>query len=127
MAKYNLSIDQHRTWSFYAVVKDENVSQSLIGYTFTLTIKKDAAQKKPFLQRVLFVGNVPENVVNSMPVSFGGVTPGETGSIYLTLSDVETAALPPGNHLYDIEMVKPNGETKTLISGKCFINRVVGE
>lgn len=127
MAQYDISIDQHRTWSFYAIIKESDVAQDLTGYNFVFTVKKDASQKRPFIKRTLCRGNVSDGAFDPLPLGVGGASAGETGSIFITLSSIETAGLPPGKHLYDIYMTKPNGEVSTLLSGKCYVNRVIGE
>mgnify|MGYP003590003621 CR=1 FL=1 len=108
MAQHNLSIDQHRTWSFSAIVKEAGVVQNITGYTFTLTIKDDIKAKRALLTKSLTVS-------------------GSAGYMYVTLSPTETAALLVGDHVYDIKMVKPSTEVKTLLTGKCVVNRVIGQ
>ena len=48
----------------------------------------------------------------------GRITVGTTdGKFTLALTAAETAALPPGNYIYDLDTTSPSGYQYTLLSG----------
>jgi hypothetical protein len=55
----------------------------------------------------------------------GGIELGDDGSILLTISADDTAALTFSRGVYDLEIVPPTGEPYKLIRGNVFLKREV--
>ena len=50
---------------------------------------------------------------------------GSAGTITMTLTATETAALTPGQYVYDLEMVSAGGEVTRLLEGRATISAEV--
>lgn len=108
MSEHLIFVQKHRTWNFYAKIKEGTGVADIDGFQFTFTAKRDIKDKKKIFSQEMIV-----NVLD--------------GSISLSLDTEDTARLPLGNHVYDIKMVKSNGEVVTLLKGGFNVERVVGE
>ncbi len=55
----------------------------------------------------------------------GGITLDDAGNIALYLSAGDTAQLPAGKYVYDLEITLANGDIKRLLSGTVTVTREV--
>lgn len=58
------------------------------------------------------------SVILEMSTANGRIVAGTTdGKFTITLSAVDSAALPPGNYIYDLDITSPGGIKTTLLTG----------
>src|SRR5437868_4493475 len=99
---YNIEIEQYATLNLQMVWEDASGNPiSLVGYTADLDVKDSSG--------LLVVALTTSN----SGIVLGGVL----GTITLALSAAATAALPPGNFVYDLLLTDGSGNKTRLIEG----------
>jgi len=103
--KLNLIIEQGATFSRVLTWKVNDVAVNLTGYTARMHVR-DAVDSTT-TQLELSTTSPP-----------GGIAlGGSAGTITLTVSAAVTAALTPGNYVYDLELVSSGGVVTRLVEG----------
>ena len=105
----NFVIDQGADWFVTVVYKDSaGVAINLTGYTAALQIRDTYADSTTDL---------------SLTSPSGGITiTGATGTIAITATAAQTAAIPAGSYVYDLEITSSGGIVTRLIQGKISIS-----
>ena len=101
-AAYNFEIEQGATFSRTFTWKDDaGVAINITGYTARLQIRTAFESSSTIL-----------SLTSSSGITLGG----SAGTIVVSVSATDTAALDPGSYVYDLELV--NGATVTrLLAG----------
>jgi len=108
-ANNNFVIDQGANWFVTVVYKDSaGVAIDLTGYTAALQIRDTYADSTTDL---------------SLTSPSGGITiTGATGTIAITATAVQTAAIAAGTYVYDLEITSSGGIVTRLIQGKISVS-----
>lgn len=106
--QWNTQIEQGATWSYELVWTDsESNPVDLTGYAARMSIRK-------LVGRELSVHLSTEN---------GHIViDGASGKITLALSAEDTAQIPAVPHVYDLELVAPDGQVVRLLKGKIEVD-----
>lgn len=111
-AKINLTVEQGATFTHIVEWKDgKNKPVNLTGYTAALQVRETAAESSPVL---LEVGSV-------LPETGIVITP-STGTITITITDEETAALTFKKGVYDLLLSAPDGTKRRLMQGSFTVS-----
>jgi len=103
---YPIKIDQGGTWTLSLTYKINNALVNLTGFTASMMVRKNYTD---------------DNAILTLTTSNGGIAlGGSAGTIVLTASATLTAAMPPGNGVYDIELYT-GGEVRKLLRGDVTI------
>jgi hypothetical protein len=106
---YNFAIDQGADWTAVLTWKVNTVAVDLTNYTARMQLRPAHGALTTLLSLTTAVG--------------GGITlGGNAGTVTLTLTAVITATLPPGDHVYDLELVSPAGVVTRLVEGRFSIS-----
>jgi hypothetical protein len=111
-AKYKMTVEQGTTWSkvFTWQVKDNNHFQpvNLAGYTARMHVRRRITDA---------------NFIIALTTTNGAITlGGAAGTISLALTAEQTAALPAGAFVYDLEIVNPSGVVERLLKGTFLVD-----
>jgi hypothetical protein len=108
-ANNNFVIDQGANWFVTVVYKDSaGTAIDLTGYTAALQIRDTYADSTTDL---------------SLTSPSGGITiTGATGTIAITATAVQTAAIAAGTYVYDLEITSSGGIVTRLIQGKISLS-----
>ena len=109
-AKYNLVCEQGTTFNLQFTVKTGETAWNLTGYTATMTVRP-------------FVGSVTTSI---LATNANGkiVLGGSAGTVAITLSDTETAALSASRYVYDFVLDSGSVVTR-LLEGKFVVTPAV--
>lgn len=102
------AIEQGATWSRVITWKDNaDVLINNTGYSARMKIKRD-----------------PNSLTDILSLTSGtGITlGGAAGTITITITDAQTAAIDAGNYFYDLEMVSGGGLVIRLLKGKVHVS-----
>ena len=101
---YGLTVDQGATFqSILTWTNPDGSAIDLSGYSARMKIRRRTTSQE---------------VLEELTTDNGKLTLGGTaGTVTLSLSHTETAALPAGQHQYDLELVSSLGEVTRLIMG----------
>jgi hypothetical protein len=102
-AEYNITVSQNADFTRAFQLKQSNVVVDLTGSSFEAKIKK----------------NYNETASTSFTAS---VTNATAGLWEITLTDTQTAALAPGDQVYDVIMTDSAGVKTRLLQGKAYIS-----
>lgn len=108
---YDLTIDQGADW-FWTIRwkvgpnQRSSVPKNTAGYTARMQVRRKHTDTATILN--LTVGN-------------GGVVVGSDGSFQLRATAVQTAAMPAGKSVYDVEAIAPNGVVTKLARGQISV------
>lgn len=106
---YNIVCDQGATFGLHLTYEDQNSDPiNLSSYQARMQVR---AQK-----------NSPTTILSLTHAS--GLNLGSDGSIVISISADTTAALQPGDYVYDLELIAPSGAVTRLVQGRF---RVSGE
>ena len=109
---YSLTIEQGATLSRVLTYKDSAGSSiNLTGFTARMSLRTDIEDSSAILSLTTENGRI----------ALGG----GAGTITLTVSASDTAALTAGNGVYDLEIVSSGGVVTRLIEGSYTISREV--
>lgn len=105
-AEYNITVSQNADFVRTFQLKSAGSVEDITGYSFEGKIKK----------------NFNETDSTSFTTS---ITDATDGQWTVSLTDVQTAALAPGDQVYDIVMTDDSGTKTRLLQGKAYISQGV--
>jgi hypothetical protein len=108
--KYNITIDQGSTFNFQFTVKTSGTPWNLTSYTARMQIRSSVEAKTALL-----------SLTNGSGITLGGAL----GTVAVTISATQTAALLAGKHVWDIELVSAGGEVSRILEGKATVKAEV--
>jgi hypothetical protein len=108
---YDILIEQGTTYSQVITYKDNGAPVSLTGYTARMQVRATLESASTLVELT---------TANSR-IALGGTA----GTITLTISATDTAALTAGRGVYDLELVSGSGIVTRLLQGVCTISRNV--
>jgi hypothetical protein len=108
---YDLLIEQGATYSQSITYKDNGVAVNLTGYTARMQVRATLEAASALI----------ELTTANRRIALGGTA----GTITLTISATDTAALTSGRGVYDLELVSGSGIVTRLLQGVCTISRNV--
>lgn len=101
--RFNFSIYQGDTFSTAPAWKINNSYVNVTGYTADMQVRQDVDSA---------------SIIVELSTSNGRIVAGTTdGKFTLTLTAAETATLPPGNYVYDLEVTSPGGTVTKILTG----------
>lgn len=102
--KYDLTIDQGSSFALDMTVQEDNTAKNLTGYSVR-------AQLRPTQTSSTLTANFTGSVVNAT-----------AGTIQISLSATDTAAISPGKYFYDVEIYTASDAIVTrLIQGSAVV------
>lgn len=108
---YDILIEQGATYSQLITYKDNGVAVNLTGYTARMQVRSTLESAT----------TVVELTTANSRIALGGTA----GTITLTISATDTAALTAGRGVYDLELVSGSGIVTRLLQGVATISRNV--
>lgn len=108
---YDLLIEQGATFSQLITYKESGVAVNLTGYTARLQVRSTLESASTVVELTTANGRI----------ALGGAA----GTITLTISATDTAALTAGRGVYDLELVSGSGIVTRLLQGVATISRNV--
>ena len=108
---YDLTIEQGATFSLVITYKESGVAINLTGYTARMQVRSTLESAT----------TVVELTTANSRIALGGAA----GTITLTISATDTAALTAGRGVYDLELVSGSGIVTRLLQGVATISRNV--
>lgn len=106
----NLTIEQGATWSITITWEVDGSPVDLTDYTARMQIRRKHDSDDALL-----------DITDDDAITLGGVA----GTIAILLSDDETAAIPAGLHVYDLELEASDGTVTRLLQGSCNVDAEV--
>ncbi len=107
---YNFTIEQGATFNLLMTWKIDNVAVNLTGYTARLQARIDVDETDTILSLTTGAG-----------ITLGGVA----GTITLDQNAAQTAVLPKGEYVYDLELQSSGGVVTRLLQGELNISAEV--
>lgn len=109
--KYNITIDQGSTFTFQFTIQDgTGTAWNLTSYTARMQIRTAAESTSTLV-----------SLTNSSGITLGGAA----GTVTITISATQTAAMPAGRHVWDIEVVSAGGVVTRILEGKAIVKAEV--
>ena len=108
---YDILIEQGATYSQVITYKEAGVAVNLTGYTARMQVRATLESASTLVELT---------TANSR-ITLGG----SAGTITLTISATDTAALTAGRGVYDLELVSGSGIVTQLLQGVATISRNV--
>ena len=108
---YDITIEQGATFSLVITYKDNDTPVSLTGYTARMQVRATLESASTLV----------ELTTANNRIALGGAA----GTITLTISATDTAALTSGRGVYDLELVSGSGIVTRLLQGVATISRNV--
>jgi hypothetical protein len=108
---YDILIEQGATYSQVITYKDNGVAVNLTGYTARMQVRSTLESATTVVELTTANGRI----------ALGGAA----GTITLTISATDTAALTAGRGVYDLELVSGSGIVTRLLQGVATISRNV--
>ena len=108
---YDILIEQGATYSQVITYKEAGVAINLTGYTARLQVRSTLESASTVVELTTANGRI----------ALGGAA----GTITLTISATDTAALTAGRGVYDLELVSGSGIVTRLLQGVATISRNV--
>lgn len=108
---YDLLIEQGATFSQLVTYKESGVAVNLTGYTARMQVRSTLESASTVVELTTANGRI----------ALGGAA----GTITLTISATDTAALTAGRGVYDLELVSGSGIVTRLLQGVATISRNV--
>jgi hypothetical protein len=108
---YDLLIEQGATFSQVITYKDNGVAVNLTGYTARMQVRATLEAATALIELTTANGRI----------ALGGTA----GTITLSISATDTAALTSGRGVYDLELVSGSGIVTRLLQGVATISRNV--
>jgi hypothetical protein len=108
---YDILIEQGATYSQVITYKEAGVAINLTGYTARLQVRSTLESASTVVELTTANGRI--------------VLGGAAGTITLTISATDTAALTAGRGVYDLELVSGSGIVTRLLQGVATISRNV--
>ena len=107
----NFLVEQGATYSQVITYKEAGVAINLTGYTARLQVRSTLESASTVVELTTANGRI--------------VLGGAAGTITLTISATDTAALTAGRGVYDLELVSGSGIVTRLLQGVATISRNV--
>ena len=107
---YNFTIEQGATFNLLMTWKIDNVPVNLTGYTARLQARVDVEDTETILSLTTGAG-----------ITLGGAA----GTITLDQTATQTALLPTGEYVYDLELQSSGGIVTRLLQGELNISAEV--
>jgi hypothetical protein len=107
---YNFTIEQGATFNLLMTWRIDNVPVNLIGYTARLQARIDVDETETILSLTTGAG-----------ITLGGAA----GTITLDQTATQTALLPKGEYVYDLELQSSGGVVTRLLQGELNISAEV--
>ena len=107
---YNFTIEQGATFNLLMTWKIDNVAVNLTGYTARLQARSDVDETETILSLTTGAG-----------ITLGGAA----GTITLDQTATQTALLPKGEYVYDLELQSSGGVVTRLLQGELNISAEV--
>ena len=108
---YDILIEQGATYSQLVTYKESGVAVNLTGYTARMQVRSTLESATSVVELTTANGRI----------ALGGAA----GTITLTISATDTAALTAGRGVYDLELVSGSGIVTRLLQGVATISRNV--
>ena len=108
---YDILIEQGATYSQVITYKESGVAVNLTGYTARMQVRSTLESASTIVELTTANGRI----------ALGGAA----GTITLTISATDTAALTAGRGVYDLELVSGSGIVTRLLQGVATISRNV--
>jgi hypothetical protein len=108
--EYNFTIEQGATFNLLMTWKIDNVAVNLTGYTARLQARIDVDETDTILSLTTGAG-----------ITLGGAA----GTISLDQTATQTAVLPKGEYVYDLELQSSGGIVTRLLQGELNISAEV--
>jgi hypothetical protein len=108
--EYNFTIEQGATFNLLMTWKINNVAVNLTGYTARLQARIDVDETETILSLTTGAG-----------ITLGGAA----GTISLDQTATQTALLPKGEYVYDLELQSSGGIVTRLLQGELNISAEV--
>ena len=108
---YDILIEQGATFSQVITYKESGGAVDLTGYTARMQVRSTLESAEALIELTTANGRI----------ALGGAA----GTITLTISATDTAALTAGRGVYDLELVSGSGIVTRLLQGVCPISRNV--
>jgi len=108
--QYNFTIEQGATFNLLMTWKIDNVAVNLTGYTARLQARIDVDEIDTILSLTTGAG-----------ITLGGAA----GTISLDQTATQTALLPKGEYVYDLELQSSGGIVTRLLQGELNISAEV--
>ena len=108
--EYNFTIEQGATFNLLMTWKIDNVAVNLTGYTARLQARIDVDETETILSLTTGAG-----------ITLGGAA----GTITLDQTATQTALLPKGEYVYDLELQSSGGIVTRLLQGELNISAEV--
>jgi hypothetical protein len=108
--EYNFTIEQGATFNLLMTWKIDNVAVNLTGYTARLQARIDVDETETILSLTTGAG-----------ITLGGAA----GTISLDQTATQTALLPKGEYVYDLELQSSGGIVTRLLQGELNISAEV--
>ena len=108
---YDILIEQGATYSQLVTYKEAGVAVNLTGYTARMQVRSTLESATTVVELTTANGRI----------ALGGAA----GTITLTISATDTAALTAGRGVYDLELVSGSGIVTRLLQGVATISRNV--
>jgi hypothetical protein len=108
--EYNFTIEQGATFNLLMTWKIDNVAVNLTGYTARLQARIDVDEIETILSLTTGAG-----------ITLGGAA----GTISLDQTATQTALLPKGEYVYDLELQSSGGIVTRLLQGELNISAEV--
>ena len=108
---YDILIEQGATFSQLITYKEAGVAINLTGYTARMQVRATLESATTVVELTTANGRI----------ALGGTA----GTITLTISATDTAALASGRGVYDLELVSGSGIVTRLLQGVATISRNV--
>jgi len=108
--QYNFTIEQGATFNLLMTWRIDNVAVNLTGYTARLQARIDVDETETILSLTTGAG-----------ITLGGAA----GTISLDQTATQTALLPKGEYVYDLELQSSGGIVTRLLQGELNISAEV--
>lgn len=108
---YDLTIDQGADWFWTIRWKvgsnaRTSVAKNTSGYTARMQVRRKHTDTATVL---------------NLTTANGGIVVGSDGSFQLRATATQTAAMPPGKSVYDVEAIAPDGVVTKLARGQIVV------
>ena len=107
-AKYVIKVEQGAYWSRLMTYKDQAGDPiDLTGYSAAMMVRSLIESTSTIL-----------SLTSDDGITLGG----DAGTIFIEITTAQSAALPPGDAVYDLELTGPSGEVERLLQGPFIVS-----
>jgi hypothetical protein len=101
--RFNFSLIQGDTFNVAPVWKINNSYVNVTGYSAKMQVRQAVTSTSTIVEMSTVNGRIVAGTID--------------GKFTITLSAADSAALPPGNYIYDLDVTSPGGTVTTLLTG----------